>query len=385
MITTILIFIVILGVLVFVHELGHFVMAKRAGMKVDEFGFGFPPRLAGIQKVEGKYKVVWGHKPPANPDQTVYSINWIPLGGFVKIVGENNESEDDPRSFVNKPFWPRLATLIAGVVMNVLLAWFLISLGFMRGLPVAVDGTTELKHGATLKGAQVAVIEVEPGLPADNAGLKVNDVILKIDNTNVASIQEVQEAVKDRQGEKIDFAIKRGSEELTLGVQSLASPPEGSGPTGISLASVGLLKYPWHWAIVEGATTTVTQLWAIISGVYLVFSSGQGLESLGGPAKIAQLTGQVADLGLAYLIQFTAFLSLNLAILNILPFPALDGGRVLFLVIEKVRGKRNNQKIEQIANTAGFVLLLMLMVFVTVNDIRGFGGIGNVAKKLFGG
>jgi regulator of sigma E protease len=315
----------------------------------------------------------------------VYSINWIPLGGFVKIVGENNESEQDPRSFVNKPFWPRLATLIAGVVMNVLLAWFLISVGFMRGLPVATDSSAELKHGATIKNAQVAIMEVGPGLPAEKAGLKTNDIIVKIDGKNVGTIEEVQHTVKERQGNRIDFTVKRGSEELTLGVDSLANPPEGSGPTGVSLASIGLLKYPWHWAIVEGLTTTFSQLWAIVSGIYLVFSSGQGLDSLGGPAKIAQLTGQVADLGLAYLIQFTAFLSLNLAILNILPFPALDGGRVLFLVIEKVRGKRNNQKIEQIANTAGFLLLLMLMVFVTVNDIRGFGGIGNVVKKLFGG
>src|ERR1700722_667059 len=129
MFITILIFIVILGILVFVHEFGHFLVAKKSGMKVDEFGFGFPPRLAGIQKIGSKFKFVWGYKAPQNPDKTVYSINWIPLGGFVKILGEDNAGENDPRSFINQSFWKRLAVLVAGVIMNVLLAWVLISAG----------------------------------------------------------------------------------------------------------------------------------------------------------------------------------------------------------------------------------------------------------------
>src|SRR4051812_47977459 len=126
MIVTILIFIVILGLLVFVHEAGHFFAAKQAGMKVDEFGFGFPPRLVGIYKSQGHWRFAIGGKPISDPESTVYSINWVPLGGFVKIVGENNEAADDPRSFINKPFWPRLKTLVAGVVMNVILAWLLL-------------------------------------------------------------------------------------------------------------------------------------------------------------------------------------------------------------------------------------------------------------------
>lgn len=385
MITTILIFIVILGLLVFVHELGHFIVAKRSGMKVDEFGFGFPPRMLGIQKVGGKFAFVWGHKPPKDPSQTVYSINWIPLGGFVKIVGENNEAENDPQSFINKPFFPRLLTLVAGVLMNVILAWVLISIGFMRGLPVDVGSATEFGHGGQLSSPQVAIAEVKEGMPGSQAGLKPNDIIVAIDGQPMTKVEDVQNYIRPRQGSEFTFDIKRGDMTTPIKVSSLASPPEGSGPTGIALASVGLLKYPWYWAVVQGASATIDQIWAIISGMYYVFSSGQGFDSLGGPAKIAQLTGQVADLGISYLIQFTAFLSLNLAILNILPFPALDGGRVLFLIIEKVRGKRNNQNVEQLANTAGFLLLLTLMVFVTINDIRGFGGIGTVIKKLFGG
>lgn len=384
MLTTILIFIIILGLLVFVHELGHFVVAKRSGMKVDEFGFGFPPRLFGVQRVGGKFKAVWGHKQPENSDQTIYSVNLIPLGGFVKIVGENNEAESDPRSFINKPFIPRLLTLVAGVAMNVIFAWLLISIGYIVGLPVATDSDTQFARGGKLTNPQVAVVEVVPGQPADEAGLKSNDIILHVDGQAAQDISEVQQYIRANQGKVITFSIKRGSNELSVPVQSNANPKEGEGPTGIHLASVGLLRYPIHWAFVEGVGTTFGQLTAIVKGLYTVIASGVGLDALGGPAKIAQLTGQVADLGTSYLIQFSAFLSLNLAVLNILPFPALDGGRVLFLFIEKIRGKRNNQHIEQIANTAGFLLLLMLMVVVTVNDIRGFGGLGRVVSKLFG-
>lgn len=384
MFTTILIFIIILGLLVFVHELGHFLVAKRSGMKVEEFGFGFPPRVAGIQKVKGKFSFVLGHGQPKDPNATVYSINWIPLGGFVKIVGENNEAVDDPQSFVNKPFWPRLLTLIAGVLMNVLLAWVLISAGFMRGLPVAVDEGTVLHHGGTLRNSQIAVVEVNPDGPAAKANIRPNDIIVSIDDVSITSVEQVQSYIKSKQGTQISFHIMRGSEKLSLPVTPLLNPPQGSGPTGISLSAVGLLRYPWYWALWEGAKGVLTQIWGILSGLYTVFATGAGLKSLGGPAKIAQLTGQVAELGFVYLIQFTAFLSLNLAILNVIPFPALDGGRVLFLLIEKIRGKRNNQHIEQIANTAGFLLLLLLMVFVTANDIRGFGGITHVIKRLIG-
>src|SRR5262245_46692622 len=136
MLTTIIIFIIILGLLVFVHELGHFIVAKKSGMVVEEFGFGFPPRLIGIQKIENRWRVVWGKKSEVeNPQNTVYSINAIPLGGFVRILGENNAHPDHPGSFINKGFWPRFFTLVAGVLMNVVLAWVLISAGFMIGLP----------------------------------------------------------------------------------------------------------------------------------------------------------------------------------------------------------------------------------------------------------
>jgi regulator of sigma E protease len=373
MLITILIFILILAVLVFVHEFGHFIVAKKSGMKVDEFGFGFPPRLAGIQKVQGKWKIVWGMKAPLDPDQTVFSINAIPLGGFVKIVGENNEQENDPRSFVNRPFWARLLTLIAGVLMNIILAWVLISAGYMfGGLPAAVNTSQGLSHGGQLHNPQVIIVGVLPGQPAEKAGLQAGDVILQLDhqaNISALDIDAVQQYIKSHEGKIIDFTVQRVNQKLDVNVQSLANPGPDQGPTGIELALLGRLSFPWYWAPLEGAHTVYGQVKSIVGGLYQLFTTKAGIAAVGGPVKIAKLTGQVADLGFVYLIQFAAFLSLNLAVLNILPFPALDGGRVLFLVIEKIRGKRNNPQIEQWVNTVGFVLLLLLMVVVTVKDI----------------
>jgi regulator of sigma E protease len=370
MFITVLIFIIILGVLVFVHEFGHFIVAKKSGMQVEEFGFGFPPRMAGVQKVRGKWKWVWGHKPPLDQNQTVYSINWIPLGGFVRILGENNEFEEHPKSFINKPFWPRFLTLVAGVVMNIILAWVIFSIGYTIGLPVAVDSAQDIPAHATFSHPQAAILDTVPGLPADKAGIKPNDIVISIDNQIFTSVTSLQNYIFSHEGKPVVFEVQRGSEDMDITVTPQLNPPAGQGPTGIEISLVGRLKYPLGFAIIEGAQTTGVELINIVSGLYQLFTSHIGLSSLGGPVKIAKLTGQVTGLGFVYLLQFVAFLSLNLAVLNILPFPALDGGRVLFLIIEKVRRKRNNQKIEQILNTAGFVFLILLMIAVTINDIR---------------
>jgi regulator of sigma E protease len=367
MLLTILIFIIILGLLVFVHEAGHFFVAKWSGMKVHEFGFGFPPRLFGIQKIAGKWKTVGARG--GSDDSTIYSINSIPLGGFVKIMGENNEQEANPQSFINKPFLPRLLTLVAGVLMNVILAWALISIGYSVGLPVAVDDPGSLGNHAQLIDRHVAILDVREDSPAEKAGLQPSDIILTIDNQDIADVSSVQKYIQQNQGKTIDIGFQRVNEMKHASVVIEPNPDPKKVVIGIGLATYGKLRFPWYQAVVEGARTTGYQLKAIITGLYNVFSTGQGIKSLGGPVKIAQLTGQVVDLGFIPLIQFAAFLSLNLAILNILPFPALDGGRVLFLVIEKIRGKRNNQRIEQYANMIGFFLLLTLMLVITVRDV----------------
>lgn len=374
MIFTILIFIAILGLLVFVHELGHFLVAKRAGMKVDEFGFGFPPRLVGVYKSTTGRKIIFGHMTPTDPLSTIYSINSIPLGGFVKIVGENGDVPNDPNSFSQKSFWARLITLLAGVLMNVVLAWVLISIGFATGVPTVTDEQTQLSRGATITAPVITILGVNAESPADKAGLRTADALLAIDGSTFIAIEDVQNYVRAHKGDTLNFKIKRGKTILAVAVQSSANPKEGSGPTGIALGLVGLLKYPWYVAPAVAFKATGTQLWAVVSGIGHLVTGGVHLNQLGGPAKIAQLTGEASKLGFSYLLQFAAFLSLNLAVLNVLPIPALDGGRVLFLIIEKVRRRPNNQSLEQTVNAIGFLLLLILMLLVTAHDIYGFLG-----------
>lgn len=366
---TLILFIVILGILVFVHELGHFVVAKRSGMAVEEFGFGFPPRLFGIKKGD-----------------TVYSINWIPLGGFVRIVGEDGDNRDNPKSFGSKSFGRKIAVLVAGVVMNVLFAWVLISGGMIAGLPTVVEEGEQLPASAKLKDVSVAILEVAPGTPAEAAGLKVGDSIYKVSDKMVGSIDDAQMFTKESAGRETNYVFKRGNDLIDKTITPRANPPEGEGSLGIVLASVGRVSYPWYEAIVRGFTATWNLLSATVSAFGDIIGRAISGENVGnvlsGPVGIAVLTGDVADLGWIYLLQFTAVLSINLAIINAVPFPALDGGRVLFLIIEKIRGRKLPEKAEALANTAGFALLLMLMVFVTVKDFGRFEIIDKV-KNLF--
>ncbi len=377
MIITVIIFIVILSLLVFVHELGHFVVAKKSGMAVHEFGFGFPPRVVGIQKVEGKWRVVWGKRNLSTED-TVYSINAIPLGGFVKIMGEDNDQAVDPRSFTQKSFGLRFLTLAAGVLMNVLVAWIILSVGFMAGLPVALNDLSEIPAGGKYKDQQILIAQVRDESPAEQAGLKDSDIINKIDGQAITDVASLQEYIKSKQGSSITFEVQRINETKTIIVNTPAEADSSKGIVGIGLAYYGKLSFGPLSAISQGAKTTINQIQAIFSGLYQAFSTSDGIKGLGGPVKIAQLTGQVADLGIIPLLQFAAFLSLNLAILNSLPFPALDGGRMFFLIVEKLRGKPNNQSVEQYANAIGFVLLLLLMAVITVRDVSQLESIKNL-------
>lgn len=376
MIITILIFLAVLSLLVFVHEAGHFIVAKRSGMKVHEFGFGFPPRLFGIQKVNGKWKIVWGNKEDGAQD-TVYSINWIPLGGFVKIMGEDNDSTDE-QSFVNKPFWRRFFTLSAGVIMNFILAGVLLAICYGVGSPVAVQSLDQVPQGAKFTDTRVAIIDVASNSPAEKAGIQQSDIVVSIDGQQFDNVQAFQDYVRANKGKEMNFEVKRINEIKSFKVQSTAEPKEGEGVVGVGLALYGKLRFSPLPAIGQGFQTAYQQLAAIATGLYDLFTSGEGVKSLGGPVKIAQITGQIADTGFIPLLQFAAFLSLNLALLNALPIPALDGGRILFLLIEKVRGKRNNAKLEQYANAIGFIVLLLLMLVISVRDVSQLESVKNL-------
>lgn len=370
---TILLFIVILGLLVFVHELGHFVAAKRAGMQVEEFGFGFPPRVFGIKRGE-----------------TIYSINLIPLGGFVRIVGEDGGSVENPRSFSQKSFGRRLLVLLAGVLMNAIFAWVLISVGLAMGLPTIVGEGEQLPAGANMRGLAVGIVEISPSGPAAEAGIKVGDKIIKISGEEVRTIEDAQTITKKNAGNSTIYELRRGNDTIEKTIVPRVEPPDGQGPLGISLSSIALVSYPWYQAPIRGITATINLLVATVTGIATILGqwvTGKSVSAaLSGPVGIAVMTRDIAALGLPYLIQFTAVLSINLAIINAIPFPALDGGRVLFLVIEKLRRKKLPQMAEQVANTVGFFLLLLLMAFVTYKDVtRLSGSLFGRIREMFGG
>lgn len=355
---TIIIFIFILGLLIFVHELGHFIMAKRSGMKVEEFGFGFPPRLFGIKKGE-----------------TVYSLNWIPLGGFVKILGEESGSPEaqDPHSFASKGFGKRFSVLISGVAMNFLLAGVLFFIGFwLVGTPIEVSSDEELPAGVSLSERQLTIVAVQPETPAEAVGFKPGDAILSVDGQKFDEIQTLIAYNKDKAGQEVLYELKRGDSVFTAAVVPRAEYPEGSGPVGFAPAIVAIGKYPLLQSLSASVSALFSRTGAILSAFGLVFrqlfADGKLIEGLAGPVGIAVLTRDFVELGLPYLVQFTAVLSINLTIINGLPFPALDGGRVLFLLIEKIRGVKS-LKWEQIANAIGFTLLILLLIIVTFRDV----------------
>lgn len=373
MLTTIVIFIIVLGILVLVHEFGHFIVAKKTGMRVEEFGFGFPPRVFGIQKQNGKFRLVLGHKQPNEQEvgeqETIYSINWIPFGGFVKIMGENNDTETDTRSFVNRPFWARLATLVAGVFMNWLLAFVIFTVIFMTGSLVEINSESQYLKNAKISSPQILIPQVQEDSPASKAGIKEGDVILSIDNKVFQDSSEVKTYINANKGKEFVFNIKRQDNQTKVNVKSELEPKPGKGATGIAIIDVAYAKIPFFTSIKLSFLKTVALTEIIFKGIYGLFVSKEVLSSVGGPVKIAQMTGEFYRLGLSELANFVGALSVNLAVLNILPIPALDGGRVLFLIIEKIRGKKNNQKFEQITNSIAFLVLISLMVLVTIKDI----------------
>lgn len=378
---TFLIFIAVLAVLVLSHEFGHFIVARKSGMKVYEFGFGFPPRLLGIQftkDANGKKKFRFiGRKKIVEEEHlggnTIYSINLIPLGGFVHIKGENGE-DPGPDSFAAQNAWKRAATLCAGVAMNIVLAFILLSAGFMLGLPQAVDN---LPAGVTVRDSHLEIIEAMAGKPAAEAGLQSGDIILELDNLQNPTISVMQDYVNSHKDQEIEVTVKRDGEIVEKKIHPFVYPDTGKGGLGVSLVEVGLVSYPWYKAIYYGFLMTGLYLKEIFLSFYYLIAglfAGQGGAAVSGPVGIAVMTGQVARLGFSYLLNFIALLSLNLAVINILPIPALDGGRLLFLIISKIKRKPITQRFEQMAHGLGFVVLMSLVVIITIKDLGHFKG-----------
>jgi regulator of sigma E protease len=357
----ILIFFVILLVLVLVHEFGHFITAKKFGIRVDEFGFGFPPKLFGVKKGE-----------------TEYTFNLLPIGGFVKIFGENPDDEntygpDAARSFINKPKWQQAVVLVAGVVANFLLAWLFFSIGFMSGLPTSVGIETS---GQTLSDVKLTVLSVAPKSPAETAGLKSGDKIVFIKKGNKSTTYISPETVSSfvRDGGEVEIGYLRAKDTTENHVKIIPEKKdENQYVIGISMDMIGISKLPFFASFWEGAKLTLSVAKSTFLGLFsLVFDAirGQGsLDAVTGPVGMVGIAGDAYEFGFVYLLSFAALISVNLGIINLLPFPALDGGRLFFLLIEKIKGSALSVKFTNSANTVGFCVLLLLMLVVTFHDI----------------
>lgn len=345
---SLILFFAVLAVLVLSHEFGHFIAAKKSGIRVDEFGFGFPPRLFGVKKGE-----------------TLYSINLIPFGGFVKIHGEEGENRGDSNSFSSKSISVRALVIAAGVVFNIILAWFLISLGYMAGMPTSV-GT--VPPGAEIMGKKVVILEVQENSPAKTAGLQPGDELAGFN-----SVEEAQKFISDSKGKEIEISYQRDEKNFSVKLTPRINPPAGQGAMGIAMDEIGTIKFPWHRSIWEGLKTTYFLLIAVAQSIfYFIYNAVKGAggwEQVMGPVGIIGITGTAAKFGFVYLLGFISILSINLAVINILPFPALDGGRLLFLLIEKIKGSPVNPKVSGIIHSIGMALLLILMLAITYRDI----------------
>ena len=354
---TIILFIAILGILVLVHEGGHFLAAKLSGVRVDEFGFGFPPRLLSRRRGE-----------------TLYSVNLLPFGGFVRIAGEEGNADDEPeRNFSRKPLLKKLGMLLSGVGMNWLLAAVLFGVIAVAGAPVAVP------DDEGFAGASVTITGVAPGSPAQNAGLSTGDTIVAVAPgrsapQSVSRIDVVQEFLRSHGDEEVQMTVRRGQTEMTVSVVPRKEPPDGEGPLGVSLARVAFVSHPWYEAWWRGAflagMMTVSLADGFVDMLRTAFTDGELAEGLSGPVGIAALTGEVRTLGFIFLLNFIALLSLNLALINVLPIPALDGGRVVTVVLEKLTGKRIPTKALAWVHAAGFIVILFFVMALTVRDVR---------------
>lgn len=360
---SVLLFFAVLFVLVLVHEWGHYITAKKTGMRVDEFGIGFPPKLFGFKKGE-----------------TEYTFNALPLGGFVRIWGENKEElesgEENPdpsRAFSARPKLAQATVLLAGIFMNIVLAWFLFTVVLMAGVPTAVDEATASDDAALM------VVGALPDSPAAEV-LPIGATITAVEADGVVLTTPTPSEFSDFVSEQapasvlITYRVGDKIEAVTIAPQQgLDREAPQRYLIGTSLSLVETVSRPVHIAIKDGFDTTVNGLVAISVGLYTLLHDaiiGQAdFSTVAGPVGIVGMVGDAADFGWTALLSFTAIISLNLAIINLLPFPALDGGRLLFVAIEAMTRKEIPARVAGYTNAAGFMLLLLLMVLVTYQDI----------------
>lgn len=353
---TFLFFFIILSILILVHEWGHFYAARKFGVRVDEFGFGFPPKIWGVVR-----------------NGTRFVFNLLPIGGYVKIYGEGGEGKEEKDSFSSRNIRQRFIIVAAGVFMNMVLAWVFFSGAHMLGIP-RIASENEIVN------ASVTIIGVEADSPASETGLKFGDTIKSISFDNqilvVKNLEEFRSEIKNYAGKEVTLQIQRNQKERSVAITPRLNPPEGSGALGIAIEYVFIAKSSWYQAPFKGIKSVIQGTIGTFVGLFdaakTFFIDGKTPTDLSGPVGIFIFASDIRELGISYILQFIAVISLNLAILNSLPIPALDGGRIFFMVLEKIRKKPLPIYFENTAHMIGLLLLLMLMALVTIHDIRKF-------------
>ncbi len=333
--------VVILIVLVFVHEMGHFVTAKLTGVKVQEFGFGYPPRMVAVK---------WRN--------TEYSINWLPLGGFVRLLGEEDPSETG--SLASKSIPVRFLVLVSGSLMNLVLPVVLFSIAFMIPQQVPVG--------------KVIIGEVAAGSPAEQVGIKEGDVILELNSRQMRNTNELIYNIHLNQGKEVALLLERNGQRQTVKATPRWAPPAQEGPLGIKvppIQNVTMVRESHPiWEAVPLGMRNLAETIQLFRNEVIGWFARRTAPQVTGPIGIAQATGEVARAGVSPLLGFAAFISINLGIVNLLPIPALDGGRLLFLFVEAIRrGKRISPQKEKLVHLIGFIILITMMVVVSYFDV----------------
>jgi len=357
------VFIIIFTVLVLVHEWGHFYFARRAGIKVEEFGIGFPPRAKKLFK---------------DKKGTTYSLNWIPVGGYVKLYGEDASDKKALKakdSFASKSILKRASVIVAGVVMNFVLAWVLITIGLTIGMkPFLVNegDLAKAQENGLIEMQQVLYVhEIVEGSPLATTDIQPGDLIVEINGQRVKS-SEISTVIEP--GVMTGISAIRDGEMIAISVM-----PSDDGKLGFSVSDTPYilyikdLKYPFYQAPIEAVKEvgrlsylTMDMLGNVIISLVAKFAVPDGVA---GPIGIARMTHHFTQQGVMALLQFMALLSISLGVLNIMPFPALDGGRFLFIIFEVALGRRPSAKWESIIHTIGFAMLMLLILIITWNDI----------------
>ena len=356
MLLTIITFIIVLGILIIAHEFGHFIVAKKSGVKVEEFAIGFPPRLFSFKRGE-----------------TTYSINLFPIGGYVKMLGELEHSKDS-RAFENQTPGKRFLISVAGVMMNLVLAWLILVIGFSIGMTPLVSDPNSIP-GKRIS-SEIIVADVSKGSPADSIGLEQGDLLIsgkKPDGeiVNFDSAKDVSDFTSSETGQEVVIKYQRDkiSNEKTVKISD-----SKESPLGVSIVDRQVKRVPVYLAptvalreLGKVVSITFQFLGNLVAGIFRAHTVSEGV---GGPIAIYVYTGLAVRAGIMVLAQFVALLSINLALINILPFPSLDGGRILFIILEKIFGRRVvREQVESIIHTVGFALLLILIGFITYRDI----------------